>query len=134
MKNMRTMYCIVLLLFLLPVLLLGQELRLVPWAGQGSLYLNQQIAADTLANGKLPNRVYVLTRGALYLSNAVFTNYGNWALKIKANDSSTTKKPVVMLYPTGTGTTPWNPPGNLRGQHHDRELHPVERQWQPYSD
>ena len=113
MKNMRTMYCIVLLLFLLPVLLLGQELRLVPWTGQGSLYLNQQIAADTLANGKLPNRVYVLTRGALYLSNAVFTNYGGWALKLKANDSSTTKKPVVMLYPTGTGTTPWNPPGNL---------------------
>jgi len=113
MKNMRTMYCIVLLLFLLPVLLLGQELRLVPWAGQGSLYLNQQIAADTVANGKLPNRVYVLTRGALYLTNAVFTNTGNWTLRLKANDSTTTKKPVVMLYPSGTGATPWNPPGSL---------------------
>ena len=113
MKNMRTMYCIVLPLFLLPVLLFGQELRLVPYSSQGSLYLNQQIAADTVANGKLPNRVYVLTRGALYLSNAVFTNTGNWALKLKANDSTTTKKPVVMLYPSGTGATPWNPPGNL---------------------
>ncbi len=114
MKNMRTMYCIVLLLFLLPVLLFGQELRLVPWTGQGSKYLNEQIAADTLPpNGKLPNRVYVLTRGALYLSNAVFTNTGNWTLRLKANDSTTTKKPVIMLFPTGTGATPWNPPGNL---------------------
>jgi hypothetical protein len=113
MKNMRTMYCIVLLLFLLPVLLFGQELRLVPYSGQGSLYINQQIAADTVANGKLPNRTYVLTRGALYLANAVFTNTGNWTLRLKANDSTTTKKPVVMLYPTGTGATPWNPPGNL---------------------
>ncbi len=113
MKNMRTMYCIVLLLFLLPVLLFGQELRLVPYSGQGSQYLNQQIAADTVANGKLPTRVYVLTRGALYLSNAVFTNTGGWALKLKANDSTTTKKPVIMLYPSGTGSTPWNPPGNL---------------------
>jgi hypothetical protein len=113
MKNMQTVYCIVLLLFLVPMLLFGQELRLVPWTGQGSQYLNQQIAADTVANGKLPNRVYVLTRGALYLSNAVFTNTGNWTLRLKANDSSTTKKPVVMLYPSGTGNTPWNPPGNL---------------------
>ena len=113
MKIMRTMYCIVLLLFLLPMLLLGQELRLVPWSGQGSLYLNQQIAADTVANGKLPNRVYVLTRGSLYLANAAFTNTGNWTLRLKANDSTTTRKPVVMLYPSGTGTTPWNPPGSL---------------------
>jgi hypothetical protein len=113
MKIMRTVCCLALLLCLVPLLLFGQELRLTPWVGQGSQYLNQQIAADTVANGKLPNRVYVLTRGALYLSNGVFTNTGNWTLRLKANDSTTTKKPVVMLYPTGTGTTPWNPPGNL---------------------
>ena len=113
MKNMRLACCIVLLLLVLPALLFGQELRLIPWTGQGSQYLNQQIAADTVANGKLPNRTYVLTRGALYLSNAVFTNTGNWVLRLKANDSTSTKKPVIMLYPTGTGTAPWNPPGNL---------------------
>jgi hypothetical protein len=113
MNNMRTLLFLVCLVFLLPAVLFAQELRLVPWTGQGSQYLNQQIAADTVANGKLPNRVYVLTRGALYLSNAVFTNTGKWALRLKANDSTTTKKPVIMLYPTGTGTTPWNPPGNL---------------------
>jgi hypothetical protein len=113
MKNKRTMYSLVLSLFLLPALLLAQELRLTPWTGQGSQYLNAQIAADTVANGKLPDRVYVLQRGALYLVNAQFTNTGNWTLRLKANDSSTTKKPVIMLYPTGTGSTPWRPPGNL---------------------
>jgi hypothetical protein len=113
MNNKRTLLCLICLVILLPALLCAQELRLVPWTGQGSQYLNQQIAADTVANGKLPNRVYVLTRGALYLSNAVFTNTGKWVLRLKANDSTTTKKPVIMLYPSGTGTTPWNPPGNL---------------------
>ncbi|HTY36569.1 MAG TPA: T9SS type A sorting domain-containing protein [Bacteroidota bacterium] len=113
MKNMRLIYCIALLLFLLPALMLGQDLRLIPYSGQASSYINAQIAADTVANGKLPNRTYVLTRGALYLANAVFTNTGNWTLRIKANDSTTTKKPVVMLYPSGTGSTPWNPPGNF---------------------
>ena len=113
MKSKGTIYFLVCLLFLLPTLLLGQELRLTPWTGQGSQYLNQQIAADTVANGKLADRVYVLQRGALYLVNAQFTNTGNWTLRLKANDSSTTKKPVVMLYPTGTGSTPWRPPGNL---------------------
>jgi hypothetical protein len=113
MKNKRTMLCLICLIFLLPALLFAQELRLTPWVGQGSVYLNQQIAADTVANGKLPNRVYVLQRGALYLTNAAFTSTGNWTLRLKANDSSTTKKPVIMLYPSGTGTTPWNPPGNL---------------------
>ncbi|MGE5313298.1 MAG: T9SS type A sorting domain-containing protein [Acidobacteriota bacterium] len=100
------------LLAALPLLLQAQELRLTPWTGGGSLTLNQQIAADT-AIAKLPNRVYVLTRGALYVSNAVFASPAGWTLRIKANDSSTTKKPVVMLYPTGTGTSPWNPPGQL---------------------
>ena len=113
MNNRRTMWCIMVVLLAVPILLPAQELRLTPYSGAGSLYLNQQIAADTVANGKLPNRVYVLQRGALYLSNAVFTNTGNWTLRLKANDSSTTKKPVIMLHPTGTGTTPWNPPGNL---------------------
>jgi hypothetical protein len=112
MNNTRTLFLVLLLLILVPTLLVGQELRLVPYSGAGT-FLNQQIAADTVANGKLPNRVYVLTRGALYLSNAVFTNTGNWALRLKANDSTTTKKPVIMLYPSGAGATPWNPPGNL---------------------
>jgi hypothetical protein len=117
---------VVLLLFLfVPALLLGQELRLQPYT-VSSQYLNQQIAADTVANGKLPNRVYVLQRGGLYLSNAVFTNTGGWALRLKANDSTTTRKPVIMLYPTGTGTTPWNPPGQLFQINGNLELRNLE--------
>jgi len=100
------------LVMALPLFLQGQELRLTPWTGGASLTLNQQIAADT-AIAKLPNRVYVLTRGALYVANAVFAVPAKWTLRIKANDSSTTKKPVIMLYPTGTGASPWNPPGQL---------------------
>jgi hypothetical protein len=104
--------CMVMLLLAVPILLLAQELRLAPYSVSNQ-YLNQQIAADTVANGKLANRVYVLQRGGLYLSNASFTNTGNWTLRLKANDSSTTRKAVIMLYPTGAGATPWNPPGNL---------------------
>ncbi len=51
-------------------------LRLAPFAVSGQ-YLNEQIASDTLANGKLPNRVYVLNRGGIYLANA-----GDSALQI----------------------------------------------------
>ncbi|MFH0990579.1 MAG: T9SS type A sorting domain-containing protein [bacterium] len=112
MNRQHYTFVILFLFLLLPVMLFGQELRLAPYTVSNQ-YLNQQIAADTAANGKLANRVYVLQRGGLYLSNAVFTNTGNWTLRLKANDSSTTKKPVIMLFPTGAGTTPWNPPGNL---------------------
>jgi hypothetical protein len=101
-------------LLLLPLVSHAQEsiLRLPPFTISGE-YLNQQMAEDTAANGKLPDRVYELQRGGLYLANAMFTNYGNWTLRLRANDSTTTKKPVVMLYPTGTGSAPWRPPGNL---------------------
>ncbi len=105
-------WSIVFLLFLLPLISVGQELRLLPYTISNK-YLNEQIAEDTTANGKLPNRVYVLQRGGLYLSKASFANTGNWTLRLKANDSSTTRPPVIMLYPTGTGTSPFNPPGNL---------------------
>ena len=109
----------------LPLLVQSQELRLTPWTGGASLTLNQQIAADT-AIAKLPNRVYVLQRGALYVSNAVFTTPGGWTLRLKANDSSTTKKPVVMLYPTGTGASPWNPPGQLFALAGNLEMRNIE--------
>lgn len=87
-------------------------LRLAPFAVSGQ-YLNEQIASDTLANGKLPNRVYVLNRGGIYLANASVTTPHNWTLRIRANDSVTTAKPIVMLYPTGSGANPAYPPGNL---------------------
>lgn len=94
------------LLMLLPALLVGQEaiLRLPPYTVSGK-FLNQQMAEDTVANGFVANRVYVLQRGGLYLSNAIFRNTG-WHLRIRANDSVSGKLPVLMLYPTSTGTPP----------------------------
>jgi hypothetical protein len=115
MNNKKYYLLIFALLLAFPLLVLGQEaiLRLPPYTVSGK-YLNQQIADDTVANGKLPNRVYVLERGRLYLANAVFNNNGKWTLRLRANDTiSGVNKPVIMLYPTGTGTTPQNPPGNL---------------------
>jgi hypothetical protein len=100
------------LFMILTVFTVGQELRLLPYTVSGQ-FLNDQIVADTTANGKLPDRVYVLQRGGLYLSRASFANTGNWTLRLKANDSTTTRPPVIMLHPTGTGGSPFNPPGNL---------------------
>ena len=82
-------------------------LRLAPYAQSGQ-FLNQQISADTVANGKLPNRVYELQRGGSYRINSDISNY-NWTLRIHANDSTTSQKPVVMFYPSPTS-------GNLPGQ------------------
>ncbi|MGA3286165.1 MAG: fibronectin type III domain-containing protein [Bacteroidota bacterium] len=80
-------------------------LRLAPFFISGQ-YLNDQIAADTLANGKLPDRVYVLQRGGIYRANSDFTNT-NWTLRIRANDSTTTQKPVIFLFPSlTTGALP----------------------------
>ncbi|MFH0992668.1 MAG: LamG-like jellyroll fold domain-containing protein, partial [bacterium] len=103
----------------------GNVLRLPPY-NISAKYLNQQIADDTLASGKLPSRVYELQRGGLYLANAVFINSGNWTLRLRANDSSTTKKPVIMLFPAYAGSTPWNPPGNLFQLNGNLELKNLE--------
>ena len=105
---------LVLAFLLIPTIAMGQEsrLRLAPYTTSGQ-FLNQQIAADTLANGKLSNRVYILQRGGLYLANTLFDNSGNWTLRIRANDSTSATKAVIMLYPTQTGATPWNPPSAL---------------------
>ncbi len=80
-------------------------LRLAPFAVSGQ-YLNEQIAADTVANGKLTNRVYMLQRGGVYRANSVMQNY-LWTLRIRANDSTASQKPVIFLYPNAaTGVLP----------------------------
>ncbi len=75
-----------------------QILRLPPFSVSGQ-YLNQQIGADTVANGKLPNRVYELQRGGIYIVDTEIVNY-NWTLRIRANDSITTQKTIIMLHPS----------------------------------
>ena len=88
-------------------------LRLHPYNGQASSFLNAQIVADTTANAGIPaNRVYELQRGGLYLANALFNVDAGRVLRLRANDS-TGRRPVIMLYPTGAGNNPERPPGYL---------------------
>jgi hypothetical protein len=114
--------CLLLLLLLLPLSLVAQEsvLRLSPYNGAPESFLDTQIGADTTANGGVipANRVYVLQRGAPYLSHAVINVNSGQILRIRANDSAGVRRPVIFLYPTGTGANPQRPPGNfaaLRG-------------------
>lgn len=104
MRNIK--YYFLAALMLLPILLMGQEapLRLATYTASGK-FLNQQIKDDSIANGIVPNRVYILQRGGLYLINAIIRNPG-WQLSIRSNDSVAGPKPVIMLYPTSTGIPP----------------------------
>jgi len=121
MLTIRYRYLLLLLLLLLPLCLHAQEsvLRLAPYNGTPASFINTQIGADTLAGGVIPaNRVYVLQRGAPYLANAVFNVSAGQTLRLRANDSAGVRRPVIFLYPTGTGANPQRPPGNfavLRG-------------------
>jgi hypothetical protein len=107
-------YFVVLLaaLVLLPLASQGQTLnylRIPPYTING-IYLNDFILGDTLANGQRRdlNVVYVLTRGGLYLVNAIIETQ-SWQLRITANDSTTTRRPVIFLDNTASG----RPPGNF---------------------
>jgi hypothetical protein len=101
-------------LVLLPVFSHAQTLnylRVAPYTVT-SAYLNDVIVGDTLANGtrRDPNVVYVLQRGGLYYVNAIINTQSTWKLRITANDSNTTRRPVILLHNTAGGT---RPPGNF---------------------
>jgi hypothetical protein len=99
-------------IMLLPSVATSQNpVRIAPFE-ETSIYLNETIIGDTLANGarRDPDAVYVLQRGKIYLANALMRNTG-WTIRIKANDSvGTTDKPIVFLYPNPTTQLP---PGQL---------------------
>jgi hypothetical protein len=108
-----------LVVVMVPLISLGQDvLRIPPYTGPGT-FLNQYLIADTVANNGIPaNRVYELQRGGLYLCNATFQVNAGWTCRIRANDSVGVPRPIIFLYPTGTGSSPQNPPGrfiDLRG-------------------
>ncbi len=93
----------------------GQENRLVlnPYDGSPGSMLMAQIKADTTANHGIPsNRVYVLKRGGLYLCTEVFNVPNGSTMNLRA-DYGAGKKPIIYLYPTGTGANPQRPPGNM---------------------
>lgn len=108
---MRTVYLIIAVglavLVLAPIGANAQhEVRVPPFSGTN--YLNDFILGDTLANGarRDSQAVYVLTRGANYLSRAVIRNTG-WTITIKANDTTgDVSKPVVYLYENPTTLVP----------------------------
>ncbi len=105
-----------LLLLVVPALVSAQEsiLPLRPYDGTAASFLNEQLAADTSAGGIIPaGRVYELQRGAPYLANNNFRIYPGQTLRMRARDSAGVTRPVIFLYPRGSGTTPQNPPGNL---------------------
>ncbi len=88
-------------------------LVLNPYDGSAGSFFMAQIKADTAANhGILPNRVYVLKRGGVYLNTEILNVPAGSTLRLRAEDG-TGAKPVIYQYPTGTGATPQRPPGNL---------------------
>lgn len=95
----------------------GQNvLQLVPWDGTSNTEIVNQIKADTTANnGILPDRVYELQGGGIYVCQETFYVEDPYTLRLR---SSNDDKALIYLYPTGTGSNPQNPPGyflRLRG-------------------
>jgi hypothetical protein len=113
---MRYMYSGIIILFILTVSTsFGQEdvLTLVPFDGSDASFLNAQFVADTTTTGGLlPNRVYELQRGGVYLSRAIITIRTGQTLRMWAAEGEGAK-PIIFLYETGTGDNPTRPPGNF---------------------
>jgi hypothetical protein len=101
-----------LIVFLLSTVLFGQSvLRLNPYDGTAGTELIAQIIADTTATGGLlADRVYELEGGGTYIATQTFYVEADQTLRWV---SSSELKPVIYLFPTGTGTNPQRPPGNL---------------------
>jgi hypothetical protein len=98
------------LTIILSGLTLGQNVvQLVPFNGTPQTEIIAQIIADTTANGGiLPDRVYELVGGGLYICQQLFYVPADDVLRLRASND---QKPIIYLYPTGSGGTPQNPPG-----------------------
>ncbi|MDZ7721616.1 MAG: T9SS type A sorting domain-containing protein [candidate division KSB1 bacterium] len=97
---------------------------LEPSDGSAGTFLNEQIVADTTATGGLlPNRVYELQRGEVYLVNATLRMaQPGETLRLRAQDGDG-PLPEVYMWETGTGDNPERPPGYfIRTQGGDLEL------------
>ncbi|MCX7876470.1 MAG: T9SS type A sorting domain-containing protein [Melioribacteraceae bacterium] len=107
----KNIILILVLTLLISMSINAQVLRLKPFDGTPATYLVAQIKADTLANkGILPNRIYELESGQIYLNTEVFNVAAKYTLRMR---SSGTAKPIIYQYPSGTGANPQNPPGQL---------------------
>ncbi|MBN2424951.1 MAG: T9SS type A sorting domain-containing protein [Calditrichaceae bacterium] len=110
----------VLFILLFAVSLFAQDVVVLqPYNGNDVTFINAQIIADTSAGNDLSSRIYELQRDEYYGHNAVFTVPNGQTLRIKAQ-AGEGEKPIIHLYPTGTGENPLRPPGNfvvLNGGH-----------------
>jgi hypothetical protein len=98
---------------LMAISLYGQDVvvPIQPFDGTDASYVNNQIAADTVASGGLlATHVYEFARDQIYLHNAVFTVPNGKTLRLRAQ-AGTGAKPVIYLWETGTGANPTRPPG-----------------------
>ncbi len=114
---MRNRYKLLFILFVLASgIAFGQSVvQLIPYNGTPASELITQIKADTTANGVVADRVYELEGGGLYISQEVYYVENLTTLRMR---SSNDQKAIIYLYPSGTGSTPQNPPGyftRLRG-------------------
>jgi hypothetical protein len=102
MITVRSIICILFLMSIPLAPIFSQDLVLPDFNANG-LYLNAQVGADTNANGtrKDTNRVYVLKRGGIYLSNSHIDNNG-YTLRIRA-EYGPGAKPVIWLVQNTTG-------------------------------
>ncbi|MEW6651848.1 MAG: T9SS type A sorting domain-containing protein [Bacteroidota bacterium] len=100
------------LLIFTSISLAQNVLKLKPFDGTPATYLVAQIKADTAANkGILATRIYELEAGRVYLNTEIFNVSSKVTLRIRG--ASGDKKPIIYQHPTGTGSSPQNPPGNL---------------------
>jgi hypothetical protein len=84
-------------------------LVLNPSDGTAATEIFNQIIADTIANNGIPpNRVYQLQEGGIYLCQQTFYVEAVDVLRLVG---AGTVKPIIYLFPTGTGANPQNPPG-----------------------
>jgi Secretion system C-terminal sorting domain len=90
----------VFLFLLLPITqVFGQHEMVIPDFLTNGKYLNDEIDADTLANGQRTdtNRVYVLNRGGLYELDGALDNNGYSLNIVSDGNSAQTEKPVIIL-------------------------------------
>jgi hypothetical protein len=110
-KTKTTLFLVLLIAFS-SIAFAQKVLSLKPYDGTAASGLIAQIKADTLANkGILADRVYELTGGQVYLATEIFNVASKYTVKMRGVAGGA--KPIIYLYPTGTGATPQRPPGNL---------------------
>ena len=85
-------------------------LRIPPYS-EVQQSLVEQIEADTTANGeRVLGRVYELDGGAIYLNMDTYYVEAGETLHLRSNNS---ERPIVYMYPSGSGDNPQNPPGYM---------------------